>query len=165
MPARLEVYLTRSDEVSLVRVLQQRFNVVLLRVLCFSEDERVVASLDQLGKYPTDSQIALTVPEFQDSQVVDVFPEGHRRLHTMDSSVIEFNRGFLLTPQRLKPGRIVYYPVGRKSQKSKDFRDWANRVFSCIVAELKHSATPIDSYLGGEVYELVERGELELSIW
>jgi hypothetical protein len=87
----MEVYLTPDDEKNLMLLLQAKHQVVLHRVVYYTEQQRVVTSLDSLGVYPTDRQLVLTSPDFLSLLSVTHFTRGHFRVNLTDSPLIIFD--------------------------------------------------------------------------
>src|SRR4051794_12459232 len=63
MGHQFQVYLTKDDESGVLSALQAQFGVMIFRPVFYAEEERTVVAFSELGRYPTDVQIALTVPQ------------------------------------------------------------------------------------------------------
>ena len=164
MGKQFEVYLTTNDERGLVEHLQRECHVLIYRTVYFTEVEREVPSLAELGKYPTDQQVGLTAPQFLDSLVTTTFKEGHTRLNLIYSPLIEFGRSEQIG-DTIRPGRFWYQLEGLEGKKVDDFKKWASTVFRQVKQKLVPRPSQTESYLGEEAANLVESQRATLAAW
>jgi len=158
MGHQFQVYLTKKDENEVVSALQAQFGVMILRPVFFSDDEKTVAGLSDLGRYPTDVQIALTVTQFIPDLLVTSYPQGYSRLDLINSPVIEFGR-CTQKDDVLRRGRFWYQLDSVNGKKSEDFKTWSSSVFRYLKKQLANLKSP-ESYAGREAAEKLRAGEL-----
>jgi hypothetical protein len=162
MGHQFRVYLSQQDEAELVDVLRGQGGVLLFRPVYYNEDERMVATLSELGRYPTDQQLALTAPEFVAGLLTTTYPQGHNRLDLVNSPVIEYGRSKLKN-QQLRPGRFWYQLDSTAGKKPEKFKKWAASVFRLLKKQLVKVESPLESYVGREATEKAAAGEVELT--
>jgi len=159
---QFNVYLTPSDEQSLVEHLQQQCEILIHRSVYFSDDERLVSNLRFLGKYPTDQQVGLTSTQFLDSLVKNTFSVGHSRLDLIYSPVVEFQR-CELKGDSLRPGRFWYQLDGNAGKKSDEFKKWAGGVFRQVKRKLIVKSASERNYIGRQAADLALVGKIVFS--
>jgi hypothetical protein len=156
--------MTQNDESSLVSTLRSEFEVVVMRPVYYSDEDRVVDTLPDFDCSPTDRQLALTSAEFIDRVVVTRFPKGHTRIDLINSSVIEFTR-CKIDGRNLRPGRFWYQLQAKEATKSVEFKKWSAKIFRFIKRSLVKLETSLESYSGQEAEAQSKEGELELTAW
>lgn len=163
MSKQVQVFLTAADEESLFNALRDEHELVLARSVYWSDAERFVASLAELGKYPTDQQIGLTSPSFLPDLLVTSYTQGHTRLDLINSPVIEFTR-CQSAPGRLHRGRFWYQLPSRDASKGDEFKLWVQSVFRSLRQHLTSIQTPIEALIGPEALAQVNDGLINLTV-
>jgi hypothetical protein len=160
MGHQFQVYLTKDDENGVVSALQAQFGVMIFRPVFYTDEERTVAALSELGRYPTDVQLALTAPQFVRALLFTKFQQGHTRLDLGNSPIIEFGR---CTQHNdvLRRGRFWYKLDSIHGKKSEDFKKWSSSIFRFLKKELVKLDAPPASYAGWEAAEKLRAGELK----
>lgn len=161
MGHQIQVFLSAQDEVDLISDLQQDFGAILIRPVYYKDDEQAVASLSDLGMYPTDCQLGLAGSEFLGELAVTRFPEGHFRVDLINSPVIQYNRGSCLSAQAI-PGRFWYQLEAKDGEKSAGFQSWSASIFRFLKKRLAKLDSPAQSYAGAEVAEKHQAGDVRL---
>jgi hypothetical protein len=118
-----------------------------------------VNNLSELGRYPTDVQIGLTVSQFLPSLLITKYPQGHSRLDLINSPVIEFHR-CTQVGDMLRRGRFWYALDSINGKKSEAFKIWSNSVFRFLKKQLAKLDLPPSSYAGPEAAEKLRAGQL-----
>lgn len=159
MGRQFHVYLTKDDEIDLVSALQAQFGVKILRPVFYADEERIVADLSELGRHPTDAQIALTALQFVPSLLFTKYPQGHSRLDLVNSSVIEFGR-CTQDGDVLRRGRFWYALDSLHGNKPKGFRVWGSAVFRFLKKQLVNLNLSPPGYAGRQADEMLRAGQL-----
>lgn len=161
MSKQVQVFLTTEDEANLFHSLSKEHDLLLARSVYWADDEQFVSSPAQLGAYPTDQQIALTLPSFRTGLLVTAYSEGHKRLDLINSPVIEFDRCRIGT-RRVRCGRFWYQLESSDAEKGEEFKLWVRSFWQSLQRHLTSIQQPIRALIGSEALSLANGKQIDL---